>query len=171
MTLGSCSVISISILCRQRQRRLGLIDVVTSVSSSFATSYRHFPTRRRIARKESHSGRKIFPRRLREWHILASVPESQKKNPISKTTFCLARPHHNGSRAAGWNRSLIDRIDIDVAVPAMELKDLTGSTILEEPSPSIRDRVTRARWLCLLSESTSAELFQRMLCYAMRLLL
>jgi hypothetical protein len=62
MTLGSCSVISISILCRQCQRRLSLIDVVTSVSSSFATSYRHFPTRRRIARKVSHSGRKVFPR-------------------------------------------------------------------------------------------------------------
>jgi magnesium chelatase family protein len=43
---------------------------------------------------------------------------------------------------------LMDRIDIHVEVPAMELKDLTGSTV-EEPSASIRDRVTRARFVQL----------------------
>ena len=42
----------------------------------------------------------------------------------------------------------MDRIDIHVEVPAMELKDLTG-TSLEEPSASIRERVTRARFLQL----------------------
>jgi magnesium chelatase family protein len=43
---------------------------------------------------------------------------------------------------------LMDRIDIHVEVPAMELKDLTGSS-LEEPSASIRERVTRARFVQL----------------------
>src|ERR1700757_632571 len=43
---------------------------------------------------------------------------------------------------------LMDRIDIHVEVPAMELKDLTG-TVLEEPSASIRERVTRARFVQL----------------------
>src|SRR5580704_13524807 len=43
---------------------------------------------------------------------------------------------------------LMDRIDIHVEVPAMELKDLTG-TSLEEPSASIRERVTRARFVQL----------------------
>jgi magnesium chelatase family protein len=43
---------------------------------------------------------------------------------------------------------LMDRIDIHVEVPAMELKDLTG-TVLEEPSASIRERVTRARFIQL----------------------
>jgi magnesium chelatase family protein len=42
----------------------------------------------------------------------------------------------------------MDRIDIHVEVPAMELKDLTG-TSLEEPSASIRERVTRARFVQL----------------------
>src|SRR6202041_3932169 len=41
---------------------------------------------------------------------------------------------------------LMDRIDIHVEVPAMELKDLTGSSV-EEPSASIRERVTHARFL------------------------
>jgi len=39
---------------------------------------------------------------------------------------------------------LLDRIDIHVEVPAMELKDLAG-TSAEESSASIRGRVTRAR--------------------------
>ena len=39
---------------------------------------------------------------------------------------------------------LLDRIDIHVEVPAMELKDLAG-TSAEESSASIRERVTRAR--------------------------
>ncbi|MGA8659879.1 MAG: YifB family Mg chelatase-like AAA ATPase [Chthoniobacterales bacterium] len=39
---------------------------------------------------------------------------------------------------------LLDRIDIHVEVPAIELKDLTG-TSAEESSSSIRERVTRAR--------------------------
>ena len=43
---------------------------------------------------------------------------------------------------------LMDRIDIHVEVPAMELKDLTG-TSLEEASASIRERVTRARFVQL----------------------
>jgi magnesium chelatase family protein len=43
---------------------------------------------------------------------------------------------------------LMDRIDIHVEVPAMELKDLTG-TGLEEPSAAIRERVTRARFVQL----------------------
>src|SRR6202043_459637 len=38
---------------------------------------------------------------------------------------------------------LMDRIDIHVEVPAMELKDLTGAYV-EESSASIRERVTRA---------------------------
>ena len=42
----------------------------------------------------------------------------------------------------------MDRIDIHVEVPAMELKDLTGSSV-EEPSAAIRERVTRARFLQL----------------------
>ena len=42
----------------------------------------------------------------------------------------------------------MDRIDIHVEVPAMELKDLTG-TSLEEASASIRERVTRARFIQL----------------------
>ena len=41
---------------------------------------------------------------------------------------------------------LMDRIDIHVEVPAMELKDLTG-TASEEPSAAIRERVTRARFV------------------------
>src|SRR6202047_1602567 len=43
---------------------------------------------------------------------------------------------------------LMDRIDIHVEVPAMELKDLTGTSV-EEPSASIRERVTHARFLQL----------------------
>jgi magnesium chelatase family protein len=43
---------------------------------------------------------------------------------------------------------LMDRIDIHVEVPAMELKDLTGTSV-EEPSASIRERVTRARFVQL----------------------
>jgi magnesium chelatase family protein len=43
---------------------------------------------------------------------------------------------------------LMDRIDIHVEVPAMELKDLTG-TASEEPSAAIRERVTRARFVQL----------------------
>ncbi|MBV8225317.1 MAG: YifB family Mg chelatase-like AAA ATPase, partial [Verrucomicrobia bacterium] len=43
---------------------------------------------------------------------------------------------------------LMDRIDIHVEVPAMELKDLTG-TVSEEPSAAIRERVTRARFVQL----------------------
>src|SRR5580692_4370801 len=43
---------------------------------------------------------------------------------------------------------LMDRIDIHVEVPAMELKDLTGASV-EESSASIRERVTRARFLQL----------------------
>ena len=42
----------------------------------------------------------------------------------------------------------MDRIDIHVEVPAMELRDLTGTSI-EEPSVSIRERVTRARFVQL----------------------
>jgi len=42
----------------------------------------------------------------------------------------------------------MDRIDIHVEVPAMELKDLTGTSV-EEPSASIRERVTHARFLQL----------------------
>ena len=42
----------------------------------------------------------------------------------------------------------MDRIDIHVEVPAMELKDLTGTSI-EEASASIRERVTRARFVQL----------------------
>ena len=42
----------------------------------------------------------------------------------------------------------MDRIDIHVEVPAMELKGLTG-TSFEEPSASIRERVTRARFIQL----------------------
>ncbi len=42
----------------------------------------------------------------------------------------------------------MDRIDIHVEVPAMELKDLTGTSV-EEPSASIRERVTRARFVQL----------------------
>ena len=42
----------------------------------------------------------------------------------------------------------MDRIDIHVEVPAMELKDMTTSS-LEEPSASIRERVTRARFVQL----------------------
>ena len=42
----------------------------------------------------------------------------------------------------------MDRIDIHVDVPAMELKDLTGTSI-EEASASIRERVTRARFVQL----------------------
>jgi hypothetical protein len=92
MTLGSCSVISISILCRQCQRRLSLIDVVTSVSSSFATSYRHFPTRRRIARKVSHSGRKVFPRFHADFVNGTYSPPFQrakKRIPFRKQRFVL----------------------------------------------------------------------------------
>jgi magnesium chelatase family protein len=43
---------------------------------------------------------------------------------------------------------LMDRIDIHVEVPAMELKDLTGNSV-EEPSDSIRERVTHARFIQL----------------------
>jgi magnesium chelatase family protein len=43
---------------------------------------------------------------------------------------------------------LMDRIDIHVEVPAMELQDLTGSSV-EEASAAIRERVTRARFLQL----------------------
>jgi magnesium chelatase family protein len=43
---------------------------------------------------------------------------------------------------------LMDRIDLHIEVPAMELKDLTGDA-LEESSASIRERVTRARFLQL----------------------
>jgi magnesium chelatase family protein len=43
---------------------------------------------------------------------------------------------------------LMDRIDIHVEVPAMELKDMTG-TSLEESSASIRERVTLARFMQL----------------------
>jgi magnesium chelatase family protein len=43
---------------------------------------------------------------------------------------------------------LMDRIDIHVEVPAMELKDLTGNSV-EEPSGSIRERVTHARFIQL----------------------
>jgi magnesium chelatase family protein len=43
---------------------------------------------------------------------------------------------------------LMDRIDIHVEVPAMELKDLTGTSV-EESSASIRERVTRARFVQL----------------------
>jgi magnesium chelatase family protein len=43
---------------------------------------------------------------------------------------------------------LLDRIDIHIEVPAMELKDLTESSS-EEDSASIRERVTRARFLQL----------------------
>lgn len=42
----------------------------------------------------------------------------------------------------------MDRIDIHVDVPAMELKDLTGTSV-EEPSASIRERVARARFVQL----------------------
>jgi magnesium chelatase family protein len=42
----------------------------------------------------------------------------------------------------------MDRIDIHVEVPAMELKDLTGNSV-EEPSGSIRERVTHARFIQL----------------------
>ncbi len=42
----------------------------------------------------------------------------------------------------------MDRIDIHVEVPAMELKGLTG-TSFEEPSASIRDRDPRARFIQL----------------------
>jgi magnesium chelatase family protein len=42
----------------------------------------------------------------------------------------------------------MDRIDIHVDVPAMELKDLTGTSV-EEPSAAIRERVTRARFVQL----------------------
>jgi magnesium chelatase family protein len=43
---------------------------------------------------------------------------------------------------------LMDRIDIHVEVPAMELKDLTGVSA-EEDSATIRERVTRARFFQL----------------------
>jgi len=43
---------------------------------------------------------------------------------------------------------LMDRIDIHVEVPAMELKDMTA-TSLEESSASIRERVTLARFMQL----------------------
>jgi magnesium chelatase family protein len=43
---------------------------------------------------------------------------------------------------------LLDRIDIHVEVPAIELKDLTESSI-EEPSATIRERVSQARFLQL----------------------
>ena len=43
---------------------------------------------------------------------------------------------------------LMDRIDIHIEVPAMELKDLT-ETSTEEDSAAIRERVTRARFLQL----------------------
>ena len=43
---------------------------------------------------------------------------------------------------------LMDRIDIHIEVPAMELKDLTD-TSLEEDSAAIRERVTRARFFQL----------------------
>jgi len=43
---------------------------------------------------------------------------------------------------------LLDRIDIHVEVPAIELKDLTESS-LEEPSATIRERVTQARFIQL----------------------
>jgi magnesium chelatase family protein len=42
----------------------------------------------------------------------------------------------------------MDRIDIHVDVPAMELKDMTGTSV-EESSASIRERVTRARFVQL----------------------
>jgi len=42
----------------------------------------------------------------------------------------------------------LDRIDIHVEVPAIELKDLTESSI-EEPSAHIRERVVRARFVQL----------------------
>ena len=42
----------------------------------------------------------------------------------------------------------MDRIDIHVEVPAMELKDLT-ETSTEEDSATIRERVTRARFFQL----------------------
>jgi magnesium chelatase family protein len=43
---------------------------------------------------------------------------------------------------------LMDRIDIHIEVPAMELKDLT-ETSTEEDSATIRERVTRARFFQL----------------------
>jgi magnesium chelatase family protein len=43
---------------------------------------------------------------------------------------------------------LLDRIDIHVEVPAIELKDLTESSI-EEPSATIRERVAQARFIQL----------------------
>jgi magnesium chelatase family protein len=43
---------------------------------------------------------------------------------------------------------LMDRIDIHVEVPAMELKDMTGPAP-EEPSAAIRERVARARFVQL----------------------
>jgi magnesium chelatase family protein len=42
----------------------------------------------------------------------------------------------------------MDRIDIHIEVPAMELKDLT-QTSTEEDSAAIRERVTRARFFQL----------------------
>src|ERR1700681_640821 len=43
---------------------------------------------------------------------------------------------------------LMDRIDIHVEVPAMELKDLTGNSV-QEPSDSIREPVPHARFIQL----------------------
>jgi magnesium chelatase family protein len=51
---------------------------------------------------------------------------------------------------------LMDRIDLHIEVPAMELKDLTG-TALEESSASIRERVTRARFVQLKRFSDEAK--------------
>jgi len=42
----------------------------------------------------------------------------------------------------------MDRIDIHVEVPAIDLKDLTDGS-LEEPSANIRERVTHARYIQL----------------------
>ena len=57
----------------------------------------------------------------------------------------------------------MDRIDIHVEVPAMELKDLTGTSV-EEPSASIRERVTHARFLQLkrFSDETKVTYSARM---------
>src|ERR1700676_5729449 len=43
---------------------------------------------------------------------------------------------------------LMDRIDIHVEVPAMELKDLTGNSV-EEPSDFIRERVAHGGFINL----------------------
>jgi len=57
----------------------------------------------------------------------------------------------------------MDRIDIHVEVPGIDLKDLT-ETSSEEPSANIRERVTRARFIQLnrFSDQTNVSCNARM---------